>query len=178
MRAGLVKSLSHPGGNLTGIAEYSSSWAQSGWELLRDLVPDAKMFGLLVNPHNPNTAAQVKDAGDAARATGMQVIVVNASSQTELDAAFARLHEQRAAGLIVGGDPAFYTWRDQLLGLAARDALPTIYYLREFALAGGLISYGTRLSDISRQIGLYAGKILAGAKPADLRYSSRPSSSW
>jgi putative tryptophan/tyrosine transport system substrate-binding protein len=168
VREGLVKSLGRPDGNVTGVSQLIVEMGAKHWELLRELVPAATVFGLLVNPTNPNAETQAQDAGEAARTTGMRTIVVNASSETELAGAFAHLIEQHAAGLIVGADPVFSSSRERLVGLAARHALPAIYSLREYAVAGGLISYGTSLKDAMRQVGLYTGKILAGAKPADL----------
>jgi putative ABC transport system substrate-binding protein len=137
-------------------------------ELLRELVPTAAVIGFLINPTNPNAESEMKDVPAAARALGQQIIVLSASSERDVETSFATLVRQRADALLVSADSFFFSQRNQLVALAARQAVPTIYSLREYAEAGGLMSYGTSLSDAFRQIGIYTGKILKGAKPADL----------
>ena len=137
-------------------------------ELLSELVPQAGVIALLVNPNNANAEPVIRDVQEAARAKGVQVPILKAVTEDEIDAAFTSLVELHAGALFVGGDPFFFSRREQLLGLASRHAVPAIYIWREFAAAGGLISYGVRVTDTFRQAGSYAGKILKGAKPADL----------
>ena len=137
-------------------------------ELLSELVPQVGVIALLVNPNNSNTARTTKDMREAARAKGVQLPVLNATTEGEIDTAFASLGQLRAGGLVVGGDPFFANWRERLVALAAHHAVPAIYQSREFAEAGGLISYGSNLKAVFRQVGVYAGKIRKGAKPDDL----------
>jgi putative tryptophan/tyrosine transport system substrate-binding protein len=165
---GLVSSLARPGGNLTGVSILTAELMPKRLELLSELVPDAKVIALLVNPDNPNTEPMIRDVGEAARTKGVQLPVLKAAVEGEFAAAFASLVQLQAGGLLVGTDPFFNSRREQLVALAARHAVPAIYEWREFAAAGGLISYGTSLSAVYRQVGGYVGRILAGAKPADL----------
>jgi putative tryptophan/tyrosine transport system substrate-binding protein len=137
-------------------------------EVLSELVPRAGVIALLVNPNGPNTEPIIRDVQEAARAKGVQLPVLMASAEEEIDAAFATLVQLQAGGLVVGTDPFFNTRREQFVALAARYAVPAIYEWREFAAAGGLISYGSSLTSVYRQIGIYTGRILKGAKPADL----------
>jgi putative ABC transport system substrate-binding protein len=137
-------------------------------ELLRELVPAAAVIAVLVNPTNPVAEPETRDLEDAARALGRQTHVLKASVESDIDAAFATLVQQRAGALVVLADPFFVNRRDQLVALAARHAMPTIYPLREFVAADGLISYGTSIRDVFRQTGVYVGQVLKGAKPADL----------
>jgi putative tryptophan/tyrosine transport system substrate-binding protein len=137
-------------------------------ELLRELVPSATVIGFLVNPTNPTSESQTSDVQAAARAHGIELLILNASSERDLDAAFTSFVQQRVNAIIIGADSLFLSRRDQLVGLAARHALPAIYYLREFADAGGLISYGASITDAYRLTGGYVGRILKGEKPADL----------
>jgi putative ABC transport system substrate-binding protein len=137
-------------------------------ELLSELVPQAGMIAVLVNPNDANAERIIRDVQEAARARGVQLHVLKAGSESEIDAAFPSLVQLQAGGLVVGTDPFFNSRREQLVALASRHAVPAIYEWREFAAAGGLISYGTSLAGIYRQDGIYAGKILKGAKPADL----------
>ena len=137
-------------------------------ELLSELVPQAGVIALLVNPNNPNTERIMRDVQEAARAKGVQLHILKAGTESEIDAAFATLVQLHAGALVVGADPFFNSRREQLVALAARHAVPAIYEWREFAAAGGLISYGPSLTGTYRQVGIYAGKILKGAKPADL----------
>ena len=169
VRLGLVSNLPRPGGNLTGINVINSELASKRLELLRALVPGAIRIGVLVDPTNASgTDATLRDVGAAARTMGLQVQVLNASTSLELDAAFATLVRERSAALIVGSTPFFFDRRVQLALLAARHAAPAIYQDRHHAEVGGLISYGASLGDAYRHVGVYAGRILKGAKPADL----------
>jgi ABC-type uncharacterized transport system substrate-binding protein len=165
---GLVASLARPGGNLTGISALSTELTPKRLELLSELVPQAQAIAVLVNPNNPTAGSIIGDVQGAARAKGMRLQILKAGAESEIDTAFATLVQLQAGALIVGADPFFFSRRDQLVALAARYALPAIYESREFATAGGLISYGSSLADAYRQTGIYAGKILKGAKPADL----------
>jgi len=137
-------------------------------ELLRELVPSATVIGFLINPRNPTSEAQTRDVEAAARARGVELMILNASSERDIDAAFTSFAQRRVNAVIIGGDSLFVSRPDQLVGLAARHALPAIYFLREFADAGGLISYGASISDAYRVAGGYVGRILKGEKPADL----------
>jgi putative ABC transport system substrate-binding protein len=166
--AGLVTGLARPGGNLTGFSVLAGDLAPKRLELLSELVPKAKLIALLVNPNNAASEPLIRDAGEAARAKGRQLHVLKAGSEGEIDAAFPSLVEMHADGLVVAAEPFFYGRREQLVALAARYAVPAIYELREYAVVGGLISYGPSLTGIYRQAGVYAAKILNGAKPADL----------
>jgi putative tryptophan/tyrosine transport system substrate-binding protein len=165
---GLVASLARPGGNLTGISALSTELTPKRLELLSELVPQARVIALLVNPNNPTAESIIGDAQGAARAKGVQLQILKAGDEREIDTAFATLVQLQAGALIVGADPFFFSRRDQLVALAARHALPAIYESREFVTAGGLISYGSSLAAAYRQTGTYAGKILKGAKPTDL----------
>jgi putative ABC transport system substrate-binding protein len=168
VKVGLVASLNRPGGNLTGVMNLTSALETKRLELLRELVPDAAVIAMLVNTNFPESETQVRDVQAAARAMGQQIVVLNASSERDIDAAFATLAQQRAGALLVGSDPFFAMQRDRLVALAARHAVPAIYQWRDFAATGGLMSYGTSLDETYRPVGLYAGRILKGAKPADL----------
>jgi putative ABC transport system substrate-binding protein len=165
---GLVASLARPGGNLTGVSFLVVELYPKRLELLSELVPQAKVIALLVNPNLPETARVIPDVQEAARSKGVQIAILKAGSEGEIDAAFTSLARLQAGALLVGNDPFFNTRREQLVALASRHAVPAIYPLREFATAGGLISYGASLTSVLRQQGIYAGKILKGAKPADL----------
>ena len=168
IREGLVSSLARPGGNLTGVSILTAELMPKRLELLSELVPEAKMIALLVNPDNPNTEPMIRDVQEAALTKGVQLPVLRAAAEGEFEIAYAYLVQLQAGGLVVGTDPFFNSRREQLVALAARYAVPAIYEWREFAAAGGLISYGSSLTAIYRQAGIYAGKILKGAKPADL----------
>jgi len=166
---GLVASLARPGGNLTGINFFNYELVPKRLELLRELVPGSARVAVLVNPTEAaNTETTVRGVGTAAHAIGLQVRVLNASTSREIDAAFETFAHERPDIIFVGGDTFFNSRRVQLALLAVRHAVPAIYAQREFAEAGGLMSYGTNLADAFRQVGLYAGRILKGAKPADL----------
>jgi putative ABC transport system substrate-binding protein len=166
---GLVTSLNRPGGNVTGVINFTASVAAKVFGLLHGLIPNSNVIAVLVNPTSPNLAASTtKDMQAAARVLGQAVHVLNASTEDEIDAAFATLAQLRAGALLIGGDAFFTSRRVQLAILAARHGVPAIYNTREFPAAGGLMSYGASLSDAYRQTGIYIGKILKGAKPADL----------
>jgi putative ABC transport system substrate-binding protein len=166
--AGLVASLARPGGNLTGVSFLTAELHPKRFELLSELVPQAKVIALLVNPRVPAPERVIRDVQEAARAKGVQLHILKASTESEIDAAFATLVQRQAGALLVATDPFFQLRREQIVALAARHAVPAIYEFRDFATAGGLISYGTSLTAVLRQIGIYAGRILKGAKPADL----------
>jgi putative ABC transport system substrate-binding protein len=168
VKFGLVASLNRPGGNLTGVSFLSPVLEAKRVELLRVLVPTATTIAVLVNPNSPGAEARLGDVREAARLLGQQVSIVNAGSEGDFEAAFARLVQQGAGALIVVSDPLFNNHRDQLTALTARHTIPAIYFDREFALAGGLMSYGTSIADAYRQLGIYAGRIVKGEKPADL----------
>jgi len=168
VRIGLVASLARPGGNLTGFSGLNAEQMLKRLELLSELVPQAGVTVLLLNPNNPVTERFIRDMQEAARAKGAQLQILKAGSESEIDSAFASLVQLHAGGLVVIPDPFFFLRRDQLVAVASRHAVPAIYAWREFATAGGLISYGTSLTAAAREVGVYAGKILKGAKPADL----------
>ena len=165
---GLVASLARPGGNVTGVSILAAELAPKRLELLAELVPQARVIALLVNPSNPQTEGVIRDVQEAARAKEVQLLVLKADIESDIDAAFAALVQLHAGALVVMGDAFFFSWREQLVALAARHAVPAIYDVHEYAAAGGLISYGPSLTGLWRQVGIYAGKILEGAKPADL----------
>jgi ABC-type uncharacterized transport system substrate-binding protein len=169
VRLGLVTSLARPGGNLTGINVLTSELVAKRLQLLRELVPAATRIAVLVNPaFAANSESTLRDVAAAARVIGLQDQILNASTSREIDAAFATLGHERLDALFVGADPFFVSRRVQLALLAAHYSIPATYAVREIAEAGGLMSYGSNLTDAYRQIGVYAGRILKGAKPADL----------
>jgi len=165
---GLVASLARPGGNLTGVSVMTTELLPKRLELLSELVPQARMIALLVNPNNTSTEVMIRDVRDAARAKGLQLTSLKAGTEGEIDAPFASLVQMQAGALLVGSDPFFVGRRGQLVELASRHAVPAMYEMRAFAASGGLISYGTSLTGTYRLAGNYVGKILKGAKPADL----------
>jgi putative tryptophan/tyrosine transport system substrate-binding protein len=165
---GLVTSLARPGGNLTGISNITGELMPKRLELLSELVPQAKVIALLMNPDGLTIEDTIRDMQEAARAKGRQLAVLKASTEGEIDAAFATLGPTAAGALVLGPDPFLNSRRDQLVELAARHAVPAIYEWRESVVAGGLISYGTSISGVARQVGAYVGRVLAGEKPADL----------
>jgi len=168
VREGLVASLAQPGGNLTGISVMANELMPKRLELLSDLVPQSLLVALLVNPNSSDADPIIRDVREAARTKGLQLHILKAGTAREIDGAFATLVQLHAGGLVVAADAVFDNLREQLVALAARDAVPTIYFAREFVAVGGLISYGTSFTGTWRQVGTYAGKILKGAKPADL----------
>jgi putative tryptophan/tyrosine transport system substrate-binding protein len=165
---GLVASLARPGGNLTGVSVLIAELVPKRLELLSELVPQARVIALLVNPNISNAENDIEEAQEAAHAKGVQLLILKASTEGGIDTAFASLVQLQAGALIVDGDPFFSGRREHLVRQAARHAIPAIYYSHEFVAAGGLISYGASFTGVFRQLGIYAGKILAGAKPADL----------
>ena len=165
---GLVDSLSRPSGNVTGVNNHLSDLGSKRLELLRELVPNAAVIGVLVNPNFPDAESQSKDLREAARKLGQQVHVVNANSENDFERAFATFVQLQARVLLVTVDPLFNSRREQLVALAARHKIPTMYFGREFVLAGGLMCYAANLADGYRQAGIYVGRILKGARPADL----------
>jgi putative ABC transport system substrate-binding protein len=165
---GLVASLNRPGGNITGITFLVGLLGAKQFELLHNTIPNADVMGLLVNPTNPTTAFVVKDVQEAAERLGQKLLIVNASTENDFETAFATFSDHYIKALLVVTDPFFHSRPSQLAGLAARYAIPTLYGLRGFVLAGGLMSYGTSLTDGYRLQGIYIGKILKGEKPADL----------
>jgi putative tryptophan/tyrosine transport system substrate-binding protein len=160
--------LSRPGGNITGVNILTTELAAKRLGLLNDLVPAGSVIAYIVNPNFPATESNVKEVETAARAIGRQILLLKATNEKDIDAAFVAISEMRSRALLVGSDPFFTSRRDQFVALAARYAVPTIYEQREFAVAGGLMSYGTSLTDSYRQMGNYVGRILKGEKPADL----------
>ena len=168
VNSGLVTSLNRPGGNVTGVSFFTSALEPKRLELLREVNPNAGLIAMLVNPKSPDSETQVRDVQAAAHAIRQQIVVLNASSEHDIETAFAALVQNRAGALLVGSDPFLTDRRDQLVALAARHAIPAIYQWREFAAAGGLMSYGTSLTDAYRHVGIYTGRILKGTKPADL----------
>jgi putative ABC transport system substrate-binding protein len=165
---GLVTSMNRPGRNITGVTQLGSELVAKRLGLLRDLIPKATLVGLLVNSADARTKSQIKDMQEAGRALGLQIYVVNASSEREIKTAFAKLAELRVSALIVGTGEFFNTRTEQIAAWTAQQGLPTIYQAREFALAGGLVSYGASRTDAYRQAGMYVGRVLKGEKPADL----------
>ena len=168
VKLGLVDSLNRPGGNATGFWGYTSLLGTKRLESMQQLFPASTLIAVLVNPNNPNAHIDMPDLQDAARTLGQSISFVTASTETEIDAVFATLSNQRVSALLVNTDPYFLARRDQFVSLAARYSLPTVYPWREAVAAGGLTSYGASLADGYRQVGSYAGRILKGAKPVDL----------
>ena len=168
VKFGLVTSLNRPGGNATGVSLLTTAPEAKRVGLLKELVPNAAVFGALINPNAPAAEAQVRDVQEAARAIGRQIQIANAANDRELEAAFATIVAQHATALLVTADPFFDTRRDRIVALAAQFKLPAIYQFRDYAVAGGLMSYGISITDGYRQVGVYTGQVLKGAKPADL----------
>ena len=168
VRQGLVASLARPGGNLTGVSILTAELFAKRLQLLSDLVPQAKVIALLVNPSISAPEHAILATREAARAKGVPLHILKASTESEIDSAFAALVQGQAGALVVNLDPFFFIRREQIVALASYLSVPAIYDSREFATAGGLISYGTSLMAVFRQIGIYGGRILKGAKPADL----------
>jgi len=165
---GIARSLSHPGGNVTGVAQLVTESDSKRLQLLHELVPAAGTIAYLENPTLPTVARNTESIAADGRALGVTISVVKASTDRELSAAFAAVSKNRAGALLVGGDAFFFMRRAEIVALSAGIAVPTMYFFREFVVAGGLISYGTRLADAYRQMGVYVARILKGAKPSDL----------
>jgi putative ABC transport system substrate-binding protein len=165
---GLVESFNRPGGNLTGFAVETDLMDPKRLGLLRELAPGGVLFGVLVNPTYPPVARQIQQLEEAARAINQRLFIPKASTDPELDASFASLQREGAGALLVAADPYFDTRREQIVGFAAQRRLPAIYQFREYAVAGGLLSYGVSITDAYRQCGVYTAKILKGANPSDL----------
>lgn len=168
VKIGLVASFNRPGGNVTGLYFFLSALGAKQLGLLRELIPTAARIGLLLNPHNRNVEAVTGEVKAAAATLGVQINVVQAADSRAIDAAFSVLVRERADALLVGSDPFLFSRRVQITTLATRHALPAVYNVREYAQAGGLMSYGTSLREVYRQVGGYVGRILKGEKPADL----------
>jgi putative ABC transport system substrate-binding protein len=165
---GLVSSLNRPGGNVTGVTFVSNTLGAKRLELLRELVPSAQVVGFLINPGNPTSESQIRDVQTAARAFGIELLILPADSERNIDAAFASFIQQGTNAVIIGADSLFVSRCEQLVGLAARHAMPAIHFLREFADIGGLVSYGPSQTDAYRFAGGYVARILKGEKPTDL----------
>jgi putative tryptophan/tyrosine transport system substrate-binding protein len=168
VKAGLVASLNRPGGNATGVHVLTNDLEPKRLGLVHELFPGGALFGALLNPKFPPAAQQALELAEAARTIGRPVVLLNASTDAELDAAFATLARQRVVAMLVAADPFFDTRRDQIIAFAAQQKLPAIYHFREYAVAGGLMSYGVSLSEAYRGVGIYAARILNGEKPANL----------
>ncbi len=168
VKLGVVPSLNHPGGNVTGVALFSNEVGPKRIEFLLDLVPKATTIGILANPTTPVAERETRQLQDALHALGIRPVVLNARTRDEIGAAFDTLRESNGQGLVVLASPLFVSERDQLVALAARDAIPVIYPFPSFVQAGGLMSYGDDLSEAFRQLGVYTARILKGEKPADL----------
>ena len=168
VQQGFVASLNRPGGNLTGISWFGAQVSGKGLGLLHELIPNTAVVALLANPNLPESGRIISDAQEATRSFGQQLLVLNASTPREINAAFATARQQRAGALYVGGDPFFTSRRQQIVALATRDAIPDMYANREFVVEGGLMSYGNDVTDPYREAGRYVGRILKGDNPADL----------
>jgi ABC-type uncharacterized transport system substrate-binding protein len=168
VKIGLVASLNRPGGNVTGVTILANLLAPKRLELINELVPRATVIGLLVNPKNPSAASEMNDMETGARAIGKHLVIARASTEREIEIAFATLAQQRVEALTIAGDPLFDHLRSQVVALSAQHSVPAISFARSFVVAGGLMSYGSSITDAYRQAGVYAGRILKGDKPADL----------
>jgi putative ABC transport system substrate-binding protein len=168
VKAGIVASLNRPEENITGVTWFSGELAGKRLALLHDVAPTISTIGLLINPNDPEEFSQRADAQDAARRFNLKLIVMNASTEREIDAAFATFAQQQVGAVVGGGDPFFLSRREQIVSLAARHRMPGIYSVREYVAAGGLMSYGNSLREAYRHAGLYVARILRGAKPSDL----------
>jgi putative ABC transport system substrate-binding protein len=168
VQLGIVASLNRPGGNITGVNFFAVEVASKRLELLIEVVPTVTVIGLLTNPNNPRTDVEIGQLQAAARTVGKQILVVKASGERDFDVAFETLVQERASAVLVPAEPLFFGWREQLVALAARHALPAMYDVREFTAAGGLLSYGLSLKDTYRLVAGQVARILKGAKPADL----------
>lgn len=168
VKVGLVSSFNRPGGNVTGVSVLFNVIVAKEFEMLHEAVPKATSIGFLVNPTNPNAESDTRDVQAAANVLGQKLVVVKGSTESDLETVFVTLAQQRTGALVVSADPFFVSRRDKLVELAVRQPLPTIYPMRDFVAAGGLMSYGASLADAYRQAGTYAGNVLKGVKPADL----------
>jgi ABC-type uncharacterized transport system substrate-binding protein len=168
IEAGLVTSMSRPTGNLTGATIFLGELLPKRLELLRELVPSATLIGVLLNPNNPNSEARSRDVQEAARTIGQRILLVQAGNERDFVSAFSTLVQQRAGALVVSDDPLLSVHSEQIIALAARHALPAIYFFRLDTVNGGMMSYGANIDDQYRQAGTYVGRILKGEKPADL----------
>jgi putative ABC transport system substrate-binding protein len=168
VQLGIVASLNRPGGNVTGVNFFAVEVASKRLELLIELVPTVTVIGLLTNPNNPRTDVEIGQLQAAARTAGKQILVVKASAERDFDVAFETLVQERASAVLIPAEPLFFGWRERLVALAARHALPAMYDVREYTAAGGLLSYGLSLTDAYRLIAGQVARILKGAKPADL----------
>jgi putative ABC transport system substrate-binding protein len=168
IKLGMVTSLSRPSGNITGVTFFAADLVAKQIDVLHQLIPGMKVVALLINPNSPEAARQPADAQEATRKLGIELQILNASTDAEIDGAFASLPQIRADALLVAAEPFFGSRVEKLVDLAARHKIPAMYYRREFVAAGGLVSYGTSTTDAYRQVGIYVTKVLKGAKPADL----------
>jgi putative ABC transport system substrate-binding protein len=168
VKLGVVTSLNRPGGNLTGVNLLITEMEAKRLELLHRLVPTATKLAVLLNPKTANAETQLNEVRSAGRTLGPQIEVIDASDERDIDMAFASLAQKKIGGLVISADPFFNNCRSQFIALASRYSMPTLYFVREFANSGGLISYGTSITDAYHQVGVYTGKILSGAKPSDL----------
>ena len=168
VKFGLVASFNRPGGNITGVVSLDTLLVGKQLGLLQKLVPDAALIAVLVNPDNAGAESATSQAQEAAHSTGQQLLVLKGSAEGEFDAAFATMAQQKAEGLLVATDPFFFSRRNRLVALATQHRIPAIYIFREYVAAGGLMSYGASLPEIYRQVGVYTGRILKGAKPTEL----------
>jgi putative tryptophan/tyrosine transport system substrate-binding protein len=168
VKAGFVTSFDRPGGNATGVINFGVAVVTKQLELLHKMLPAAVIIAVLMNPNFPTAEEMTRELHEGARTLGLELHILNASDQSEIDTAFATLAQMRVQGLLVAGDPDFTSRRDQLVALAARYAVPAIYPFREFPAVGGLMSYSTSLADAYHQVGIYTGRILKGEKPANL----------
>jgi putative tryptophan/tyrosine transport system substrate-binding protein len=168
VRAGLVASLNRPGGNVTGVTFFTAALEPKRLGLLRELIPQAHLVAVLVNPNYPDADVQLKDVQEATREIGQRALILTATIDAEIDTAFATLANQRVGALMVCADPFFDLRRERIVALATRHHVPAIYHWREYVTVGGLLSYGASVTDSYRQVGVYAGRILKGTKPADL----------
>jgi putative ABC transport system substrate-binding protein len=165
---GLVPNFNHPGGNVTGIYFLTSALEPKRLELVGELVPNAAVIAVIADPNSPDTRLQMKDLAAAASALGRQIKIFEAGGDKEIDSAFGAISEQRIGAVVVASSPSYLPRREQFVALARRLAVPTVYFLRAFAEAGGLMSYGASIIDAYRQLGIYAGRIIKGEKPGDL----------
>jgi putative ABC transport system substrate-binding protein len=168
VKAGYVASLNRPGGNVTGISFFAAVLGSKGLGLLHELIPNVSVIGMLLNTANPESGSMQTDAQGAARILGLRLIVLGASTPSEIETAFAAMRQRRVGALLVGGDPYFTSRLQQIVALAERDAIPAMYFNREFVADGGLMSYGTDIADGYRRAALYVGRMLKGEKPSEL----------